>query len=247
VLVVLAALLAVGCYSYLTGRGSNRPRHREPGRTILPRGAGSVTVRPGTGSGPGAGPGTGAASGQTATTPSPRGSGIEASRGPASAALGPGSTNPPPRTGSTAASVHGTGSTGGAPVPSPTGPSANLSISGTVAGALYPGAPPRALDLSLTNPNGYDISITSLTVSLESITLDSIASPPGQCTSSDFEIEQFSGPLPFTVGAGKTVTLSALGFPSTEMPQVEMVNQPYDQDGCEGARLNLSYYGSARS
>jgi hypothetical protein len=117
-------------------------------------------------------------------------------------------------------------------------------ISGSLDGVLYPGASPLPLNLSVTNPNNFDLSITNLTVTVASVTKAPYA-PAGTCSASDFAVQQFSGAYPFKVNSGLTISLSSLGFPQAQFPQVRMIDQPYAQDGCKNATINFAYSGTA--
>ena len=50
---------------------------------------------------------------------------------------------------------------------------------------------------------------------------------------------------PITLPAGQTRTLGQLGIADADKPQVEMLNQPWNQDACKNAAINLDYTGSA--
>lgn len=267
-LVLLAALLAVGSCSYLTGGQSGTSPHKQARSTGAKPSNGGVTVVAGGGGsqpggaaggdaeggpGPASSPSSGAThggSGSTNSTPGRHGGAVTPRGGSAnhtpasSASSGSGGSSGSTGSGGSSGS-SGSGGSSGSSGSGGTSSGSNFSISAGVSSELYPGAPAQPLDLALTNPNGYALSVTSLVVSLNSITLAADPAPPGQCTPSDFEIDQFSGSLPLTIPAGSTVTLSGLGLSPSEMPQIRMLDQPYNQDGCEGATLNLSYSGTA--
>jgi hypothetical protein len=112
-------------------------------------------------------------------------------------------------------------------------------------GPLWPGTA-QAVDLALTNPNPQAIAIRSLTVSIEKVTAPrSTGSLP--CSTADFAVSQFRGSYPLNVPADATVHLSDLGVPSTMGPQLQMLDRPVNQNGCQGATLTLSYRGTATS
>lgn len=256
-LVLLAALLGVGSCSYLAGQNPNRPGHEQASTP----GHGAGTAAPGAGATGSSGSSTAPAAGSpaigTAGPGAANGTLASTSGTPGGTLATPGGTPAAPETSAAAptaepesASTHGTGSTTppadkSSTPSSPASGGSPFSVSVSPAGELYPGAAAEPLDLSLTNPNGHAIALTSLTVSLKSITLSASPRSPGRCTTGDFQIAQFSGSLPISVGAGRTVTLYQLGFPAAEMPEIRMVDQPYNQDGCQGARLSFSYSGTA--
>ena len=47
------------------------------------------------------------------------------------------------------------------------------------------------------------------------------------------------------VGAYESTSLSARGIPSSQWPQIRMLNTAANQDGCKGATLTLSFTGSS--
>ena len=65
-------------------------------------------------------------------------------------------------------------------------------------------------------------------------------------TPRDSPIQQFAGAYPFKLAASRTRSLTDLGFPQSQWPQVGMVNRPVNQDGCKGATVTLKYTGTAR-
>jgi hypothetical protein len=125
--------------------------------------------------------------------------------------------------------------------------------SGTVP-TLYPGGAADTLDLSLTNPNSVTIYVTNLTSALA---ITSSHAGPNPCTSADFDLShfQFSGGYPIALGAGQTKTLSQLGYSSSQLPKISMVDRhdahPGDhsgnQDACQSAALHFTYTGTAQS
>lgn len=116
-----------------------------------------------------------------------------------------------------------------------------FTIAGGPSQPVYPGAAAVPVNVTITNPNSYDLSITNMTASLVSV----VPQPGKSCDSSAFRVQQFTGAYPFTVRAGQTVSLSSLGFSSSQLPQISMVDNGASQDGCQKARLNLSYTGTA--
>lgn len=104
---------------------------------------------------------------------------------------------------------------------------------------LLPGFP-KPIRLTLTNPNSDQIFVTRLTVDISD---DSI--PSGCSSAANIRITQsnVSESNPVVVpGNGTTVLTTA---PRT--PQIELLNQPWNQDVCKNARFVLTYGGSAHS
>jgi hypothetical protein len=109
-------------------------------------------------------------------------------------------------------------------------------------GPLWPGTS-DPLNLNLTNPNSGPIFVTSLKVSLKQV-LAPKATRALPCSAADFAVTQFSGHYPLRVRRHATFRLSQLRVISKE-PRLTMLDRPVNQDGCQGARLMLSYSGTA--
>lgn len=153
----------------------------------------------------------------------------------------------PHRSGSTAISliVSGRGSSNAAPVltsPPVTTPDAFM-IAGALPYPLTPGAA-APLDLTLVNQESIDLSISSLSVRVASISGPQM-DPTHPCSTSDFSVEQFSETPGFTLPASSTASLSELGFTPVQWPEVSMLNLPVNQGGCKQASLSLSFSGTA--
>jgi hypothetical protein len=102
---------------------------------------------------------------------------------------------------------------------------------------LYPGAPPVAVPLVLTNPNSAPIRVTSLKVS---VTADPAACPSG----ANLELIQSSASerKPVKIPAGGTVRLPVSGVSA---PAVALRNLPVNQDTCQGVSFPLAFSGEA--
>jgi hypothetical protein len=112
-------------------------------------------------------------------------------------------------------------------------------IAGNLSAPLAPGTG-APLDLTLTNPYGFNLRITDLTVALVG------TSNPGCSAAQNFTVAQIpAARYPITLPARQTRTLGQLGIPSADEPQVQMLNQPWNQDACKNATISFSYGGSA--
>ncbi len=118
-----------------------------------------------------------------------------------------------------------------------------FSISGNPTAPLEPGVP-EGINLQISNPNTVPIVISSLTASVRSVGAPN-ATPSLPCTLNDFSMQQYSGPLPLTVPASRTMSLAQLGASSVQWPQVSIIDLPTDQDGCHGATVTLAYSAAA--
>jgi hypothetical protein len=121
--------------------------------------------------------------------------------------------------------------------------STNFTISGDLPRALEPGSA-ASLDLALSNPDPVEIAISSLEVRLAGLSAP-LANASYPCSLQDFEVIQFSGSYGFKVPASSTRTLSELGLPPEQWPQVAMLDRPVNQNGCKGSSLSLSYAGAS--
>jgi hypothetical protein len=105
-------------------------------------------------------------------------------------------------------------------------------------GALYPGAPPQALPLTIANPNPVPIFVTSLQVR-------ATADPAG-CPSAENLIlsgSSAAGPAPIKVPASGSVSLPA---PGASAPSIQLRDLPVSQDACRRAQFPLAFSGTAR-
>ncbi|NEA33839.1 hypothetical protein G3I17_19515 [Streptomyces sp. SID13031] len=121
-----------------------------------------------------------------------------------------------------------------------------FTISGNLSDALAPGIS-RPLNLTLTNPNKKPLSVTNLTVTVQTVTRTAYAIAHNQpCTAADYPVVQYSGTYPLTVPANGSTSLASLGVSTSARPKVSMLNTALNQDGCKGATLKLAYSGSGQ-
>lgn len=114
-----------------------------------------------------------------------------------------------------------------------------FTISGNALGTLYPGGPARTIALAVHNPSSHPIAVTGLTISLQPSSL-----PPG-CQAGDYRITP-----PVITGSGIEIPAAAsVTLPAAHgsAPVIQMVDSGRNQDACQGAKLVLSYSGSASS
>lgn len=119
-------------------------------------------------------------------------------------------------------------------------PGDTYEITGDLDRTLYPGGS-GSLDLLLTNISGDDLTVGELTVRVTGTT----PQPGRLCLADDFEVTQLTGVAELALPAGTARTLTQLGVPASQLPQVRMLNTPVNQDGCKRARINLRYTGRA--
>jgi hypothetical protein len=120
------------------------------------------------------------------------------------------------------------------------GPSKPFTISGGLSELLAPGLG-RTLPLTIVNPNGVPIYVTSLVVGVQPG-----SSKPGCDGPTNLQVTQSSASSTnaLTVPAGGHVTLPS---GAVSAPRVFMQNLPSNQDACKGATYAFTYSGSAHS
>jgi len=132
---------------------------------------------------------------------------------------------------------HGSGS-GSVDQPAP-----SYTIGGTLAQPLRPGDS-YPLDLVVTNLTGTAMTATHLRVTVSQVNAPS-SSPSLPCTVSDFTVTQAADAFSVALGAHESTSLSARGVPSSQWPQIGMINSAANQDGCKNASLTLMFTGSS--
>jgi hypothetical protein len=115
-----------------------------------------------------------------------------------------------------------------------------FTISGTTLDALYPGVT-RALPLTIANPNGVAISVTSLIVTVQAGSSNAGCDGPTNLTVTQSDVSSTNA---LTVPANGQVTLPS---GTVHAPQIAMKDLATNQDACKGATYSLSYSGSAHS
>ncbi|MGA2284873.1 MAG: hypothetical protein ABSG55_01210 [Dehalococcoidia bacterium] len=120
----------------------------------------------------------------------------------------------------------------------------NFTITGNLAGLLYPGGQTQPVAITLTNPNSMPIYVTSLTVSMS-------GGLPSGCSAGWFQINQsnVSSSNTVTIPANGSVALphaNSAGNGTVTAPTIQMTDSG-NQDACKNATFSLSYSGSAHS
>ena len=104
-------------------------------------------------------------------------------------------------------------------------------------GALFPGAAPQPVPLTITNPNPLPIFVTRVTVAT--------TGDPSGCGADNLALTPagISASAPLRVPAHRLIDLPAAGVAA---PSIQLRDLPVNQDACQGAVLPLSFSGSAR-
>jgi hypothetical protein len=105
-------------------------------------------------------------------------------------------------------------------------------------GALYPGAPPTEIPLTVTNPNPVPISITSLAISID-------ASPAGCPSGENLALAPASASkaTPLKLPAHDAVRLPV---GDVRPPSIQLRDLAVNQDACQNVSFPLRFSGSAR-
>ncbi|MEP7192746.1 MAG: hypothetical protein ABI903_07760 [Actinomycetota bacterium] len=122
------------------------------------------------------------------------------------------------------------------------GSAGSFTIRGNTTEAISPGVK-ASLDLLLTNPHAFPMSVTDLNVRVQKVSAPN-ADDAHPCAVGDFAVDQASATAKITLTARSTTALSGLGLARTTWPQVGMFNRLANQDGCKGASLTLAYTAS---
>jgi hypothetical protein len=118
-----------------------------------------------------------------------------------------------------------------------------IAIDGNATEPISPGVK-VPLDLEFTNPHGFPISVTDLSVTVKKVSAPN-ADDIHPCAVGDFAVDQVSSTLDIKVDAGATSTLSSLDVGRAMWPHVGLLDRSVDQDGCKGASLTLAYAAGA--
>ncbi|MBX7192571.1 MAG: hypothetical protein K1X94_10960 [Sandaracinaceae bacterium] len=117
-----------------------------------------------------------------------------------------------------------------------------FTLGGMLAGELAPGVT-LPYDLAITNPNDVAIHVLAITVELDHV---DPAHAAGCVLADNYTSADYSGDYAgLDVPARTTLRLSELGVPSAEMPQITMIDAPFDQSACLGATIFMNLGGLA--
>jgi hypothetical protein len=124
-------------------------------------------------------------------------------------------------------------------------PVGGLTLDGNLSTLLYPGAS-GALDVRISNPFSFDIHVSQLTVTVRrSTTRNGQPNPACDGTVNLTVLGQYSGPEPLRVPKKRTVSLSELGLPRSQWPQLLMPDLPVNQDACKRTTFTFDYAATA--
>lgn len=115
-----------------------------------------------------------------------------------------------------------------------------FTVSGSAGGPLSPGVT-RPLALTISNPNGVAIMLTSLTASVAPGSSKPSCDGPSNLALTQSNLSEANS---LTIPANGQVTLPS---GAVTAPQVLMKDLPVNQDACKGASFTFNYSGSAHS
>jgi hypothetical protein len=119
-----------------------------------------------------------------------------------------------------------------------------FTIAGSLADPLYPGAT-SALNVQITNPYNFAIEVADLTVVPRAATTrDGRPNPDCDGTVNLTTGHQFSGPS-IVVPKQSTRSLSDLGIPQSQWPELLMPNLSTNQDACKGTSFTFAFSATA--
>jgi hypothetical protein len=117
-------------------------------------------------------------------------------------------------------------------------------VSGSISG-FYPGRSQR-LDLSIGNPNNFDLRVLSVGITVQDATERPDGSASACIGSQNLVVTQALqvSPTPVVIPRNTTRTLSQLGIPEAQWPLLTMPNLEVNQDVCKNTVFTLTYSGT---
>jgi hypothetical protein len=120
-----------------------------------------------------------------------------------------------------------------------------FTLGGSLSSPLYPGAQ-RALDVRIDNPFSFDVHVSGLTVTVRRATARNGQPNPACDGAVNLKVlRQYGGPTPLRVPGQRSVTLSGLGVPQSQWPQLQMPDLPVNQDACKRTTFTFDYAATA--
>ncbi len=119
-----------------------------------------------------------------------------------------------------------------------------FTIGGNAGNLFYPGTS-EPLDLIITNPFKFAITVLTVSVTVAPVPARNGVPDPACPAVTNLLVTRPLGAT-LTVPALSTKSLSDLGVPQARWPVLTMPNLPTNQDACEGATFSLLYSGTAR-
>ncbi len=122
---------------------------------------------------------------------------------------------------------------------------AGFILSGSISPLLYPGAI-APLDMVITNPFDFAIQVSGVAVTPQrATTRNGQPNPACDGTVNLTVFRPYSGPAQLKVLSHRTVSLSELGLPPGQWPQLQMPNLAVNQDACKSIQFSLDFTAQA--
>src|SRR3954469_424439 len=119
-----------------------------------------------------------------------------------------------------------------------------FTVAGTLTDPLYPGAT-SALNVQITNPYNFALEVTGLTVVPKAeTTRDGQPNPDCDGTVNLATSSQFSGPS-IVIPKQSTRSLTDLGVPQSQWPELLMPNLSTNQDACKSTSFTFAFSATA--
>jgi hypothetical protein len=117
-----------------------------------------------------------------------------------------------------------------------------FTVAGDLSTPLRPGVT-APLDLAIANPHSYPITVTSVSVSVDGVTVAHTGAP-SRCSADNFTVTQSTTITPLTIAPHAHVTLSSQNFPKKVWPHIHMVKTHALQDSCKNVALQLNFHAT---
>ena len=129
-----------------------------------------------------------------------------------------------------------------------TNPAQPYTISGNVPLPLRPGAAAQVIPIAFNSLNAGNggsgvngTQVTNLAITIQTVVGN--GGGPVPCSALDFQITPVgAGAYPFYVPFGISTLASLIS--AGDMPMIQMIDRPLNQDDCKGATVNLQYAGT---
>jgi hypothetical protein len=119
-----------------------------------------------------------------------------------------------------------------------------FTVAGDLSTPLRPGTT-APLDLAIANPHAYPITVTSVSVTVEAVTVARTGAP-SRCSTDNFAVTQPTAIMPLTIAPHAHVSLASRDFDRKSWPQIHMLKTRHLQDACKDVALTLDYHATGK-
>ena len=117
-----------------------------------------------------------------------------------------------------------------------------FTVAGDLSAPLKPGAS-APLELTISNPHSFPITVTSVTVSIDAVNSAGTGTP-SHCASSNFAITQTDAVAALVLAPHSSETLADLGIDQSKWPHIHMIKSSTLQDACKSVALKLGLHAN---